>query len=163
MADDSILTKTKKMLGITEDYEEFDIDVVTHINSVFARLFQLGIGPENGYMIEDKATQWVDYLGDALYLNNVKSYMYMRVRVLFDPPATSFALAAIQSQIDEEEFRLSLYAPPANYGDGSVTPPSPGWGSSEQPWVLTDGVWPSQAKTGDIGVDYVSGDVKVKG
>lgn len=120
MADDSILTKTKKMLGIAEDYEEFDVDVITYINSVFARLVQLGIGPEEGYMIEDKTTQWTDYLDGALYLNSVKSYMYMRVRVLFDPPATSFALAALQEQIKEEEFRLSLYAPKATYVTSDV-------------------------------------------
>lgn len=152
---DSILDKTKKMIGIPEDYDVYDIDIITNINSVFATLTQLGIGPSDGYMIEDSTPQWDDYLGGKLYLNIVKSYMYQRVRLMFDPPATSFALAAIQEQIKEAEFRLSLYAPEATYGPEPVAR-----GSQTAPWDLTGGLdFPAEAKVGDYGIDYSSGDV----
>lgn len=120
--DDSILDKTKKLLGIEVEYTAFDIDIITHINSVFATLSQLGIGPEDGFSIEDGATQWVEFLENKPYLNQVKSYMYLRVRNLFDPPATSFALAANEKQIEEFEWRLSLYAPKTVYTTDQPVP-----------------------------------------
>lgn len=156
---DSILIKTKKLLGIGEDYDEFDIDIITHINSTFATLTQLGIGPDDGYMIEDASTEWVDYLGDAKYLNSVKSYMYQAVRLKFDPPATSFALAALQEQMKEAEFRLSLYAPQATYDGSTPVTPTP-MGTQGTPWNLTGGLdFPDKAKVGDYGIDYETGDV----
>lgn len=104
----SILTSTKKILGIDESYEAFDLDILTHINSVFSTLAQLGVGPENGYMIEDKADLWTDFLLDDLKINNVKTYVFLRVRLLFDPPATSFHLTALNEQIKELEWRLNV-------------------------------------------------------
>lgn len=113
--EDSILDKTKKMLDIESDYDVFDSTIIAHINSVFSTLQQLGIGPTEGFMIEDDQVEWPAYLENKLHLNMVRSYMYLRVKTLFDPPPTSFALAAVKEQISEMEWRLSLYAPKAVY------------------------------------------------
>lgn len=105
---DSILTSTKKILGLAEDYTVFDLDVMTFINSAFGTLNQLGIGPEEGFMIEDKTTTWDAFLGDNLHLNAVRQYVYLKVRLLFDPPDTSYLLAAFEKQILEHEWRLNV-------------------------------------------------------
>lgn len=107
---DSILTSIKKMLGITEDYTHFDIDIVIHINSVFSVLTQLGVGPPEGFSIQDKTTVWNEYISDYSKLELVKSYMYLKVRLLFDPPASSAAIEAINKQISEFEWRLNVAA-----------------------------------------------------
>lgn len=105
----SILDTTKKILQVDPDYTVFDIDIITHINSVFFTLQQLGLGPTNGFMIEDNAKLWSEYtLGDNA-LNAVKTYMYMRVRLMFDPPATSFAIEALIKQVLEMEWRLNVH------------------------------------------------------
>lgn len=106
---DSILTTTKKVLGIAEDYEAFDPDILMHINSVFSTLNDLGVGPDAGFAIEDKSTEWSEFLGADPRLNRVKSYMYLRVKKLFDPPTTSYLLDAIDKQISEMEWRMSVY------------------------------------------------------
>lgn len=105
----SILTSTKKILGLAEDYTVWDLDIITHINSAFSDLTQLGVGPPAGFMIEDETVQWTDFLGDDLQLNSVKTYIYLRVKLLFDPPATSFAISAMQDQIDRLEWRLNIH------------------------------------------------------
>jgi hypothetical protein len=103
----SILTSTKKILGLAEDYDAFDVDILMHINSVFSTLNQLGIGPLAGFAIQDDTATWDDILEDDLRLNSVKSYMYIRVRLLFDPPATSFHISALKEQAQEIEWRLN--------------------------------------------------------
>jgi hypothetical protein len=108
VAAESILTSTKKILGIAEDYTAFDTDIMIHINSVFSVLNQLGIGPVEGFMIEDAAATWDAFIGDDPRLNSVKTYVYLRVRVLFDPPATSFHINALQDEIKELEWRLNV-------------------------------------------------------
>lgn len=105
----SILTETKKVLGVAEDYTAFDADILMHINSVFSTLTQLGIGPTNGFSIEDKEATWDAFLGSDLNLNQIKSYMYLRVRLLFDPPGTSFLGDALDKQRIELEWRLHVY------------------------------------------------------
>lgn len=107
--DDSILNSVKKILGIAADYDAFDTDIIIHINTVFSTLNQLGVGPELGFMIEDANATWGDFLLNDIRLNSVKTYVYLRVRVLFDPPATGFVLTAIQEQIKELEWRISVY------------------------------------------------------
>lgn len=103
----SILDETKKVLGIDASYTAFDQDILMHINSTFNKLWQFGIGPLDGYAIEDKTPTWEGYLqGDILKLNMVRSYMYLSVRLLFDPPATSYAIQAMQSQIEELGWRI---------------------------------------------------------
>jgi len=106
---DSILNSTKKLLHIDADYTEFDLDIITHINSVFSTLNDLGIGPSDGFMIMDSDPTWADFLGDIKTLNSVKTYMVLRVRLLFDPPTNSFAITAMQKQVEELEYRINLY------------------------------------------------------
>lgn len=105
----SVLTSVKKVLGITEEYEAFDSEIIIHINSVFAILTQLGVGPVEGFSIQDKTTEWEDYLTDPL-LNTVKSYMGMKVKMLFDPPASGSASTAMEQLIAEFEWRINVAA-----------------------------------------------------
>ena len=106
---DSILTSTKKILGIEDNYTAFDQDILMHINSVFSTLNQLGIGPDVGFAIEDNVATWDTFLAGDLRLNSVKTYVYLRVRILFDPPATSYLLTAMKEQIQEIEWRLNVH------------------------------------------------------
>lgn len=106
---DSILTSIKKMLGIAEGYEHFDADIIMHINSVFMDLTQLGVGPSEGFIIQDEETIWTDYIEDAVMLQAVKSYMFLRVKLLFDPGSIgSSTLAAYERQIQQWEWRLNV-------------------------------------------------------
>lgn len=107
--ENSILKSVKKPLGLTDEYDVFDQDVIMHTNSIFAFLNQLGIGPINGFAIEDDTALWTDFLADVAPLNMVKTYVFLRVRMLFDPPTTSFLLEAMKKQIDEFEWRINLY------------------------------------------------------
>ena len=103
----SILTSIKKMLGVAEDYTEFDEDIITHINSVFLNLTQLGVGPEEGFMIEDGTAVWEDFINDSVQLQAVKTYVYLKVKLLFDPPLSSSVTESINRMIAELEWRLN--------------------------------------------------------
>ena len=106
---DSILTSIKKLLGISEEYEHFDADIIMHINSVFMDLNQLGVGPIEGFVIEDDETIWSDFTEDITLLQAVKSYMYLRVKILFDSASMgSSTLAAYERQIQQWEWRLNV-------------------------------------------------------
>lgn len=105
---DSILNSTKKILGINIDDISFDIDIMMHINSVFVTINQLGIGPPNGFAIVSATETWTTFLGTDLRLNSVKTYTYLRVRLLFDPPTTSYHITAINEQVKEAEWRLNV-------------------------------------------------------
>lgn len=107
---ESILTSIKKLLGIGEDYTHFDADIIMHINSVFAVLTQLGVGPSEGFSIEDDIATWNDFLPDDPRLNTVKSYVYMKVKLLFDPPTGSTHADAMNRVISEFEWRLNVAA-----------------------------------------------------
>jgi hypothetical protein len=109
---DSILTSTKKILGMPADHTEFDLDVLTHINSVFSTLTELGVGPAEGFMIDDADAEWGDFLEDDMRLNSVKTYIYLRVRLLFDPPNTPHLATALKEQIQEMEWRLTVLTDP---------------------------------------------------
>lgn len=104
----SILNTIKTMLNIPIDgtYAVFDNDIITHINSAFMTLKQLGVGPQVGFNIDDHTANWSDFIDESRY-NEVKTYVYLRVRLLFDPPGTSFLVTAIQDQIKELEWRIS--------------------------------------------------------
>ena len=107
--DDSILTSIKKLLGIDKSYDAFDKDVIFHINTVLSELIQIGVGPNNGYCISSEEERWSDYLGeDNSGQQMVISYIYLKVKLLFDPPASSVAVQAIKDQISEIEWRLSV-------------------------------------------------------
>lgn len=105
---DSILTSIKKLLGITEEYEHFDTDIIMHINTVLGTLTQIGVGPADGYSISDKEDYWSDFINDARKLEAVKSYVYLKVKLLFDPPASSVVMESINRQINELEWRLNV-------------------------------------------------------
>lgn len=107
---DSILTSIKKLLGITEEDEHFDADLIIHINSVFATLTQLGVGPTEGFSIKDDSAIWADFLSDSRTIESVKSYMYLRVKLLFDPPLTSAVLESMNRIISEFEWRINVSA-----------------------------------------------------
>ena len=110
--EESILTSIKKLLGITEEYTHFDPDIIMHINSVFMVLTQLGVGPSEGFMIEDSSSIWEDYLENPTQLQMVKSYMGLKVRLLFDPPTSSAHMDCIKQQIAEFEWRLNVAVDP---------------------------------------------------
>lgn len=111
---DSILTSTKKLLGITEEYEHFDPDIIMHINTVLAILTQLGLGDEKGFFIEDKTATWSDFMGDDPRIGFVKSFVALKVRLLFDPPQSSVVKDAIDKTLSELEFRISVEADPGD-------------------------------------------------
>jgi len=106
---DSILDSVKKVLQIPFDYDVFDLDITMHINSVFNTLHQLGIGPAAGFHITDSEDTWDAFLGTDPLLNSVKTYITLRVRLLFDPPPNSFTQTAIKEQIQELEWRMSVH------------------------------------------------------
>lgn len=105
---ESILKSIKKLLGIQEDYTHFDQDIILHINTAFMVLNQLGVGPETCFYIEDDTSEWEDFLDGAQNIEAVKTYIYLKVRLLFDPPANSTITKSIEDAISEYEFRLSV-------------------------------------------------------
>lgn len=115
--EESILTSTKKVLGIGEDYTVFDEDILMHINSAFATLHQLGLGPDEGFTVTNKDATWTSFLDGDPRLNSVKTYVYLKVRTVFDPPGTSFLLQAIDQQIKELEWRLNVAREAQDYED----------------------------------------------
>ena len=106
--DDSILDSIKKILGMPPDYDAFDTDLVIHINSVFGILAQLGVGPAGGFSISDNTTLWKAYLGDSKDLEMVKSYIALKVWLVFDPPTIGAVMDAMKEQIREYEWRLNV-------------------------------------------------------
>lgn len=107
---ESILNSIKKLLGIAEDYDHFDSDIIMHINSVFTTLTQLGVGPEDGFSINDEAEKWEDFLPEERMIHSVKSYMFMKVKLMFDPPLSSAVIECTKEQIREMEWRLQIAA-----------------------------------------------------
>jgi len=104
----SILLSVKKNLGISSEYTAFDPDLITHINAVFSIIHQLGIGPTAGFTIEDATSKWEDFLqNSSTIVNLIKTYMYLKVRSLFDPPSTSYHLTAMKDLVSEYEWRLN--------------------------------------------------------
>ena len=106
---ESILQSIKKMLGISEEYKNFDVDIIMHINSVLMILTQLGIGPPEGFSISDDQPIWTDFVGEKK-VEAVKSYVFMKVKLLFDPPTRSSVLESYNRLINELEWRLNVQA-----------------------------------------------------
>lgn len=106
----SILNSVKKVLGIAVEYLAFDQDIMMHINTALATLTQLGVGPATGFTVDDVGDDWADFIDvtDHQY-NAVKSYVFLRVRMLFDPPQTSYLINAQTDQIKELEWRLNIH------------------------------------------------------
>lgn len=109
---ESILQSTKKMLGLTEEYKVFDPDVIMHINSVLMILTQIGVGPSEGFTISDEYATWEDFLGEDKRIEAVKSYVYYKVKLMFDPPQSSNVSNAMDKVISELEWRLSVAVDP---------------------------------------------------
>lgn len=108
---ESILTSIKEALQIVEGYTQYDNQIIMHINSVFTTLTQLGVGPSEGFFIEDDSAVWTDFIPDLTKLQSVKTYIYLKVRIVFDPASLGSAtLAAYERQIQELEWRLNVSA-----------------------------------------------------
>ena len=107
---ESILTSIKKLLGITEEYQHFDADLIIHINSVFSILTQLGVGPSEGFFIEDDSATWYDFIPEGQNYESVKTYVHLKVRMLFDPPASSVVMDSMNRIASEFEWRLQTEA-----------------------------------------------------
>lgn len=106
---ESILTSVKAQLGLAEAHTAFDTEITLFVNSVLSRLTQLGLGPDTGFSISSKQETWEDFLGaDHKLLNNAKSYMGQRVKLMFDPPEVGFVLTAMKEQIEKEEWLLNV-------------------------------------------------------
>ena len=109
---ESILTSIKKLLGIAEEYTHFDADLIMHINSVLSILTQIGVGPAEGFSIKDKECIWTDFIPESQKLEFVKSYVYMKVKLLFDPPLSSAVIESTNRMISELEWRIQVAADP---------------------------------------------------
>ena len=108
---DSILTSIKKLLGIAQECTDFDMDLIIHINSVLMILTQLGVGPEKGFTIKDSRDLWEDFLeNDLSKLEAVRTFVYLKVRLIFDPPSNSAVIESINRTISELEWRLNVAA-----------------------------------------------------
>jgi hypothetical protein len=133
----SILKSTKKVLQIAPDDTSFDLDILTHINSAFSDLNDIGVGPEDGFVIEDEAPEWGAFVADEekVRQSRVKTYVYLKVRLLFDPPATTYHLSAAQEQLKEAEWRLNVGQEAENW----VDPDPPTTVEEDDEPVLYDG------------------------
>lgn len=107
---ESILISIKKLLGITADYNHFDADIIIHINSILSVLTQMGVGPSEGFSIQDEFAKWTDFIPNTQNVELVKTYVHQRVRMIFDPPTNSSVIEAIQRSIAELEWRISVIA-----------------------------------------------------
>lgn len=105
--EENILNSIKKLLGIPEDYTAFDQDIMIHINSVFMILSEMGVGPSNGYSLKDGTEKWGDFISDDKNLEGIKTYIYMKVKTIFDPPLNSAVLASMKELISEFEWRIN--------------------------------------------------------
>lgn len=105
---ESILTSIKKMLGIAEEYEHFDADITMHINSVLMTLTQIGVGSPDGFAISDKSATWKEFIPEDQLIEAVKSYTYLKVRLLFDPPSSSTIVESFNKQAAEYEWRINV-------------------------------------------------------
>ena len=109
---DNILTSVKAMLGMTEDYEYFDQSLLFHINTVFSILTQMGVGPKDGFVLYNKNAQWSDFMPEGKKLEMCKTYVFLKTRLMFDPPTSSVVLDAINRQIGELEWRINATVDP---------------------------------------------------
>lgn len=106
---ESILQTIKKLLGVSEEYTQFDTDIIMYINTTFMILRQMGVGPATGYSIMDEYALWTDFMSDEdPNFETVKSYIAMKVRLMFDPPTGSIHMECLKSMINELEWRLRV-------------------------------------------------------
>ena len=105
---ESILTSIKKLLGMTAEYTYFDTDIIIHINTVFMTLNQLGVGPSEGFKIKDEKDVWNTFIKEDDKLEAVKTYIYLKVKLVFDPPLNGAVMEAMKQMINELEWRLNI-------------------------------------------------------
>ena len=109
---ESILTSIKKLLGIAEDYTQFDPDIIIHINTALMNLNQIGVGPVEGFSIEDATSIWTDFVSDMNKIEGVKTYVYLKVKLVFDPPLSSAVIESYNRTIEQLEWRLNVAVDP---------------------------------------------------
>jgi len=123
--DESILNTIKKIIGLAEDYNVFDLDIITYINSTFFTLNQLGVGPSKVYSIIDENDTWSDFFAESGdQLETVKTYIALKVKILFDPPTSSYVLDSFNRILQEMEWRFTVteeVKTDADNGDNNVT------------------------------------------
>lgn len=107
---ESILRSIAKLNGVSEDDTSFDTDIIIHINSAFMILNQLGVGPSEGFFIDDDTLKWTDYVPNRFIAEAIKSFVYIKVRLIFDPPASPTVVEALTSSADEYKWRIVLWA-----------------------------------------------------
>lgn len=123
---ESILDSIKKMIGVDKDYGAFDVDLIIAINGVFTILNQLGVGPEKEYSIAGPDETWLEFFGVTDAINLVKPYMYLKCKLIFDPPSSGVLNEALERQIAEYEWRIMIQADPASKPDDGEDPSDPG-------------------------------------
>lgn len=106
--EDSILITIKKKLGLDKEYDAFDTDVITNINTSLMILHQLGVGPKTGFRVRGTGETWTDFIGDRVDLEGIVDFIYIRARIVFDPPSSAAALQALKDEVRELEFRLNV-------------------------------------------------------
>lgn len=109
---ESILNSVKKMIGIDQDYTVFDVDIITHTNTAFSILHQLGVGPDEGFEVTDNTQTWTEFMGDDPRLNFVKSWVMLKVKMLFDPPQSSALIDSANRLLSELEWRINVSVDP---------------------------------------------------
>ena len=149
----SILKSIKKLLGIDPEYTEFDTDILTHINTFFSVLHNVGAAPVDGFYITDDSATWADFIGDKEHIQMVRTYIYLRVRLVFDPPSTSYAIEALKKQYEELEWRL-------NSLELTFNPYAYGQPHNAFVWEINpeEGA-PLDSEAGDLAIDPSTGDV----
>lgn len=106
---DSILNNVKKLLGIDGDDDSFDVDVMTIINSTILSLAQMGIGPPNGFIVTSIENEWADWIvTPTINLEGIKTYLYLKTKLIFDPPTNSTVIEAFNKSLSELEWRMML-------------------------------------------------------
>ena len=119
--DDSILISIKKLLGIEKDDKSFDTDIIIHINSAIMNLSQIGVGSSSGFAISDENDTWSDFTLDANNTEAVKSYVYIKVKLMFDPPSSSAVIDALERQAKELEWRINTSVDPGKtYSEANI-------------------------------------------
>ena len=115
--EESILKTIKQLIGCPDDFEQFDLDLIVHINSAFATLTQLGVGPKEGYRITGADNEWSEFEDDIQKLSLIKDYVYIKTRLLFDPPTSGSLMDSLKEQLKEMEWRLYMLYDPISEDD----------------------------------------------
>ena len=115
--EESILKTIKQLIGCPDDFEQFDLDLIVHINLAFAILTQLGVGPKEGYRITGQDNVWSEFEDDAQKLSLIKDYVYIKTRLLFDPPTSGSLMDSLKEQLKEMEWRLYMLYDPISEDD----------------------------------------------